>query len=198
MLIDTPSSTIATALKKNEQNPLQYSITYFEFDVKDVNRKEEDKFQSAASMVFSSGNGQQHISGGNPGSNNGGNSNTNNSTAGGSNRQGNNSYNDHHKNYSNNGNQFSSSPTGIQNDDEDVEMEEGNVAEYTQEDFDNFKEDLVKEFKSLESRMTQEKCQDKREYSDNLKKTLDTIRTQKQQMKVEAEAKKKEIDRKDS
>ena len=40
--------------EKSVDNPLQYSISYFEFDVKDPNEeKKEDKFKKVSSMFFS-------------------------------------------------------------------------------------------------------------------------------------------------
>ena len=180
--------------EKSVDNPLQYSITYFEFDIKDPKEKEDNTFRKAATMYFSD---QQHKN-----SNNGNTSystrhNRSSHTPGGQlpghQRNGNVSYS------SAMGNQFAQSSTSastsnatfaatnVQNpnhDMEDMEHEnDKNKVVYTEDDFDKLKEHLLAEMQYREDYWSKHVDSEVQKYKDKMKRNLAEYRSQKQQMK---------------
>ena len=179
--------------EKSEDNPLQYSITYFEFDVKDPKEEqEEEKFKTASSMFFSDRNNTSSGTDTNQPSHRG----SNRHTEGDSSRLNNNSNSNDKNNPNSNKSHFSnhnnsdtsaaaknSSSNTSDSDDEDEAMSKKNGGYYNKNDFNDFKRELLEEMKQRENEKSKIHDKEKRNYAANLKQNLKAIKDQKKKMK---------------
>ena len=188
--------------EKSQDNPLQYSITYFEFDVKDAKDKEEDnKYETASSMFFS----DNPTSGNAPAPNNGANNNNAHSSSTSSNRNTTNvpgASNANHNKQQNASTNATIAPAA----NEDVEMVDNNAAgekekvgkTYSQADFEHLRSEMMKELNYREKQIEERYVKDRLNYASSLKKNFVDIRQQKTEMKRQIHEKEKEIEEKNT